>query len=88
MFEITKGNQSLPLVTLRHTSDMRGSSCVSLVDGRHMLANARFRNSFNHLPEATGNVNQFGSRHLKQPFRFKKAGQVPNLIERKNSRSR
>ena len=33
-----------------------------------MLANARFRNRFNHLFEITGNLDQFGFHHLNPPF--------------------
>jgi len=49
---------------LIHFALLPSEQSRNLVDSRNVLANSGFRNRFNHLFEITGNLDQFGFRHL------------------------
>jgi hypothetical protein len=61
---------------LIHFAPQSSEQSRNLVDGGQMLADARFRNRFNHSPEITGNLDQFGFRHLKHLYAQKKRGEI------------
>jgi hypothetical protein len=58
---------------LIHFAPQSSEQSRNLVDGGQMLADARFRNRFNHSLEIARNLHQFGFRHLNHLSRLENA---------------